>query len=131
VEVAVVSDRRHEDGRFGEQLAAEQLVARGYRLLERNYRCPLGELDLITEKQGELVFVEVRTKRQPCLFRPEDSISLDKARRLVRLAEYYMATSGRGDGPWRIDVVAVELGPDGSKARIEHFPDATAAMELE
>ncbi|HEX2987267.1 MAG TPA: YraN family protein [Chloroflexota bacterium] len=126
-----MTDQRHRDGRAGEQLAAEHLAAGGYRLLDRNYRCSLGELDLVAERKGELVFVEVRTKRQPCLFRPEESISRDKALRLMRLAEYYMAATGQEDRPWRIDVVAVELRPDGSKARLEHFANATAAMELE
>lgn len=126
-----MTDRRQEDGRLGEQLAAEQLLRAGYKLLDRNYRCALGELDLVAERQGELVFVEVRTKRQPCLFRPEESISRAKALRLIRLAEYYMSATSQGERPWRIDVIAVELSPDGSKARLEHFVDATGGLEVE
>ena len=122
---------RHEVGRRGEQLVAEQLTKAGYKVLERNYRCALGELDLMAEKEGEVVFVEVRTKRQPCMFRPEESITREKALRLARLAEYYMARTDRGDCPWRIDVVAVELASDGSMARLEHFADATSGVEME
>jgi Holliday junction resolvase-like predicted endonuclease len=80
--------------------------------------------------QGDegIVFVEVRTKRRPCLFSPEETITYSKARRLVRLAEHYLVATSQEESPWRVDLVAVELGSRGEPVRIERFRDATADL---
>ncbi len=121
-----MTDRRREAGSRGEQLAASYLEQEGYRVVRRNYRCPLGEIDLVVEGPDGLVFVEVRTKRVPCLFRPEETIGRSKALRLVRLAEHYLDATGQQERPWRVDVVAVELGAGDEPTRIERFSDATS-----
>jgi len=123
-----MTDERGGAGRLGERLAAQYLESHGYRVVERNYRCRMGEIDLVVEGPDSLVFVEVRTKRQPCLYRPEETISSAKARRVVALAEHYLAGSGQEERPWRVDVVAVELNQQGTAVRINHFPDAISDM---
>ncbi|MGI5837035.1 MAG: YraN family protein [Chloroflexota bacterium] len=122
-----MTDVRHEIGRHGEDIAARYLQESGYRLIQRNYRCSLGELDLVAEDGDDLVFVEVRTKQQPCLFRPEETVSRHKSTRLIRLGEQYLASKNQ-QRPWRIDVIAVELDRQGKLARIEHFIDATSGV---
>ncbi len=96
--------------------------------MARNYRCPIGELDLVADGPEGLIFVEVRTKRQPCLVRPEETITRAKAQRLLRLAQWYLAACGQDDRPWRVDVIAVELDAEGRLQRLERFPDATSGV---
>lgn len=120
-------DGRHSIGRRGEELAAAYLEKRGCRIVRRNYRCPLGELDLVVEDGDELVFVEVRTKQQPCLFQPEETITRNKALRLMRLGEQYLAAT-RQQRPWRVDLIAVELDRHSLLVRIEQFKDATSGV---
>ncbi len=119
---------RRQMGQRGEELAASYLEKMGCRVVQRNYRCPQGELDLVVEDGEDLVFVEVRTKRQPCLFQPEETITRSKALRLVKLGERYLAATGQEQRPWRVDVVAVELGNRGEPVRIERFKDATSGV---
>lgn len=119
-----MTDGRRDAGARGEQLAARYLEREGYRVVRRNYRCPLGEIDLVVEGVDGLVFVEVRTKRSPCLVPPEETIRRSKALRLIKLAEHYLAATNQEQRPWRVDVVAVELGVRDEPLRIEQFRDA-------
>ena len=111
-------------GRRGEAAAAVHLKANGYRLIERNYRCAAGEMDLIAEKDGELVFVEVRTRSGRALGTPEESITPAKARRLADVASTYIQDERPETEAWRIDVVAIELDHRGRIARLTHIPYA-------
>ena len=111
-------------GKAGELLAAQKLAAAGYEIVAQNYRCPAGELDLITRHDEEWVFVEVRTRSSKSYGTPEDSITPSKRQRLIQCAEYYLDEQGLGDVPWRIDVVAVEMKQDGAVERFEIIPDA-------
>ncbi|MGE5620107.1 MAG: YraN family protein [Sphingomonadaceae bacterium] len=123
-----MSGGRQNTGRLGEELAARYLEGKGYRVAARNYRCPVGELDLVVEGPEGLIFVEVRTKRQPCLVLPEETITTSKARRLAKLAEWYVTSHGQEERPWRVDLIAVELGPEGELVRLERFEDAVAGV---
>lgn len=110
-------------GRRGEDLAVEHLRARGYRILDRNVRTRFGELDIVA-KDGEcIVFVEVRTVRSGGIL-PEESITLQKERRVAALAQRYLQEHAQEDVDWRVDVVAIEMGKDGRVARIEHHESA-------
>ncbi|MBN1135268.1 MAG: YraN family protein [Anaerolineae bacterium] len=117
------TDARRGLGAMGEELAARRLLAAGYEILTRNWRCQAGELDLVA-RQGEcLVLVEVRTRRGKALGPPEESITPVKQARLVALAEAYVqAVDWPGD--WRIDVVAVELDRGGRLLRVDHYENA-------
>ncbi len=123
-----MSNERRDAGRLGERMAASFLESRTYRVVQRNYRCRFGEIDLVVEGAEGLVFVEVRTKRRPCLFEPEETITPAKARRMATLAEHYLAATKQQERPWRVDVVAVELDRGGEPARIEHFKDAISDL---
>lgn len=114
-------------GRCGEEMAAAFLQKRGYRVLERNYRCPLGEIDLIVCKGGVLAFVEVKTKASAAFAPPQLSVTAAKRRRLVRLAWYFLKERQMGGRDCRFDVVAVVLPDGGKQGQIEHLVDAFRA----
>lgn len=99
-------------GRWGEDLAARELRRRGYRVLERNQRVSRGEVDLVARHGGAVVLVEVKTRRTGAFGEARDAISTAKARRLVALGRRYAQSVGATD--WRIDVVAIDVAPDGS-----------------
>jgi len=111
-------------GAGGERLAATWLLARGMRVLERNWRCSYGELDIIAEDGPEIVFVEVKTRRGQAMGTPEDAITPTKRKRLVASAQSYLLEHGWEDRMFRIDVVAVQLDPSGRLLEIRHYPRA-------
>lgn len=94
-------------GAEAEQRAATYLAARGLRLLARNWRCRLGEIDLVFLDGGTLVFVEVRARRSKGFGGAAESITTAKRARLRRAAEAYLAQSGHR-GPCRFDAVLIE-----------------------
>ena len=100
-------DRRIALGSWGERLAAEHLRRRGYDVLETNYRCPRGEIDIVARDGQSLVFVEVRTRRSSSHGTPQESITTAKQRKLVEVAQTYLQEREVGEVSWRIDVVAV------------------------
>jgi putative endonuclease len=102
---------RNQTGKQGEEVAAAYLTGQGYKLLCRNWRCQVGELDLVVEDGERLVFVEVRTRRGVRFGTPEESITAAKQARLIELAQRYLQETDSLDQPWRIDVVTVKLGP--------------------
>jgi putative endonuclease len=116
-------DRRRRLGEFGEEVAASYLARHGHRIVERGWRCSIGEIDLVTHDGAALVFVEVRTRRAGAPGAAEESIGPAKRARLARLAYTYLAACEHG-GPWRIDVVAVEVDRAGRAASINHIPNA-------
>ena len=111
-------DRRAR-GADGERLAAAWLERAGCRILARNYRCAAGEVDLVVEDQGELVFVEVRIRRVGGMVGPEESVTIAKQRRILRAAERYLQATQGMDRPWRVDLVAVEVDGAGRVQRLE------------
>src|SRR4030042_5738776 len=118
--------KRKEVGALGEKLAVDFLKKRGYKIIQRNFRCREGEIDIIT-KQGEcLVFVEVRTKKSSGFGIPEESITPVKSRKLVDLANIYLQNCSSLPQSWRIDVIAVELKPDNKLSRLEHIENAVS-----
>jgi putative endonuclease len=121
--------RRLSLGRQGENLAAAYLEGLGCELIARNWRTRTGELDIVIRDGDWLVFVEVRTRRAagggapPFLGSPEESVTPRKQMRLGATAEAYLFEFPWA-GPWRIDVIALELHPDGAIARLNHLRDA-------
>ena len=112
-------NRRKLLGDLGERLAAQYLEKEGYLIRERNYRCPIGEIDLVATEGDCLVFVEVRTRRGKRFGSPEESMTLTKQQRLVDLAQSYLVERGEEPPGWRIDLVAVEFSPRGVLERVE------------
>ncbi len=121
---AIMADSRRRLGRRGEDYAAQRLAALGYTLHERNWRCTAGEIDLVAEQRGALVFVEVRTRRGDRLGTPEESITPAKRARLIAAAQTYLDEHSQTDRDWRIDVVAIDIGLRGEVTRCEVIENA-------
>ena len=122
-----MSDHRQKLGRWGEQLAAQYLESHGYKVLDRNWRCLRGEIDLVAEEGDVLVFVEVKTRRGRDYGTPEEALTKYKAKRLLELGQRYMLERDLEDVEWRVDLVAVELDRQGKLLRFEHVPNAVWA----
>ena len=111
-------------GALGEKIAAEYLTGLGYMIRERNFRSREGEIDIIAEKDDFLVFIEVRTRTSNSYGTPEESVTAQKKERLIALAEAYIEDREDLPSSWRIDVVAIELGPKRKVARLEIIENA-------
>lgn len=111
-------------GQMGEEAALAWLKKKGHRLLARNWRCRLGEIDLITAEGNQTVFVEVRSRTSDLFGAPAESVTSQKQTRLRRLAEYYLLSQGLAGRSVRFDVVAVRLTPEGQVTHIQHLPGA-------
>jgi putative endonuclease len=114
-------------GRRGEDIAARFLEQHGYSILDRNWRCRQGEIDLVARDGSELVFVEVRTRRGTAMGSPEESITPRKQARLVAVASAYIQQHDFQEGSWRIDVVAVAVDRSGAVVRLSLVRDAVVA----
>ncbi len=103
---------RAEIGAFGEQLAVDHLRALGLEVLDRNWRCRYGELDVIVADRatGTVVFVEVKTRTSDQFGGVQQAVTPDKVRRLRRLAGLWLAGQDGGWSGVRIDVVGVRIG---------------------
>ena len=115
-------DNRRSLGDRGEDMAAAHLKKQGYKILERNYRTPIGEIDLVARHQGALVFIEVKTRRSRRFGSPQEAVHPAKQERLRHLAEYYLQQQGLGEVMVRFDVVGI-LWEQG-KPVIEVIPGA-------
>jgi putative endonuclease len=104
-----MKDARRQLGDAGEDLAAAALKKQGYKILERNYVTPLGEIDLIARQGQTVVVVEVKTRKSTRFGSPQEAVSLAKQQRLRRLADYYLKDKRLAETPVRFDVVAVTL----------------------
>lgn len=98
----------------------------GYRILARRFRSRLGEIDIVAEDDGTIVFVEVKTRRSRSHGSPEESVTSLKQRRLVRMAEAFLAARDLHGRDCRFDVVAVEI-PEGERTTVRHLKDAFRA----
>lgn len=99
-------------GRRGEEAAAEFLIRKGMKIIDRNFRCPVGEIDIIAMDAAVVVFVEVRSRTGSRFGGPEESIDAPKRRKIVQTAQWYLKKRGLGDSPARIDVVAIRWRGD-------------------
>jgi putative endonuclease len=109
---------RIRTGKKGEELAAAYLAEAGYRIIERNYRCLFGEIDIVAEEGGALVFVEVKSRRNEAFGSPQTAVGLEKQRKLSRIALHYLQEKHLGNRPARFDVVAVKLIPSGNEVEL-------------
>lgn len=109
-------------GRQGEELAARHLEQRGYAILARNYRTPLGELDLIARDRRHLLFIEVKTRRSAAFGTPAEAVGAHKQRQILRAAQWYLVAARYPELQPRFDVIAVIVGP--GEPVITHIPNA-------
>ncbi len=110
-------------GVVGEELAFHFLQSSGYKILLKNYECPLGEIDLIAKEKGALIFVEVKTRRSVERGLPAESVTFAKQQQIVKIARYYIQRYGIREVPCRFDVVSVLLKPNEPPV-FELIPDA-------
>jgi len=102
-------DKKKVLGKKGEDLAAGFLEANGYQILERNWRCPFGEIDIVAKEGEQFVFVEVKTKQNLDFGRPEEMVTFKKQQKLVKLAQAYLGEKNLWAADFRIDVVAIDF----------------------
>lgn len=106
-------------GKYGERVAAQRLVAEGMVLLDRNWRCELGEIDLVLRDGDDLVFCEVKTRSSTAYGHPLEAVGATKGARLRRLAARWLAEHDVRPTGIRVDLVGVLLTKQGA-AEVEH-----------
>lgn len=121
--VITMANTNQRVGKHGEGLAAEHLVDSGMRLVDRNWRCPLGEIDIIAQDGDTLVFCEVKTRRGTGYGIPAEAVVRAKQERLRRLALVWLKTTGSHAPDIRFDVISV-LPQRRGAPRIEHLKAA-------
>jgi len=109
-------------GRQGEVAAAQYLQRKGMKIIERNLRTPVGEIDLIVRDRNNLVFVEVKTRRGIGFGSPAEAVGPRKQRQIIRTAKWYLNDSPHEKLQPRFDVVAITV--QGENLLIEHIPGA-------
>jgi putative endonuclease len=112
---------RSEIGAWGEAIAARHLSERGYTIRERNWRHGHGELDIVAERGGEIVFVEVRARRNDAFGTPEESLGLRKQAKLIETAQAYLQLHDLDDAQWQIDVIVIEMDRHNAVTRLDHI----------
>ncbi|MEW5745484.1 MAG: YraN family protein [Nitrospirota bacterium] len=108
-------------GQRGEELAVAYLKGRGYAILHRNYRTPLGEADIIARHEGALVFIEVKARSTVAFGQPFEAVDLRKQEKLKKIALYYVKHK-KVDAPVRFDVISIIAG--NGKEEIKHIREA-------
>ena len=119
---------RIERGRAGEEAAAHFLESRGYEILHRNYRLPLGEIDLVARDRNWIVFVEVKARTGHGYGAPAEAVDGKKQLRMTRAAFAYLAEHRLEGRDCRFDVLGVLIGSDG-RLEIEHLVNAFDMVE--
>src|SRR5574340_1142891 len=109
-------------GNKGEELVVRFLKNAGYRVVERNYRCRLGEIDIVALDGGTLVFVEVKSRTSESFGDPQLAVGPDKQKKISRIALNYLQEKNMLSRNVRFDVVAVKMLPAGNT--LEHIRDA-------
>lgn len=121
-----MSEERLALGRWGEDQAERFLRRLGWKILHRNYRTPVGEIDIIAKYRRQLVFVEVKTRRTSRYGTPQEAVGERKQRQIIRTAQWYLGEYKEARLQPRFDVVAV-MPEQGGRASIEHVPHAFSA----
>lgn len=114
--------QRKELGKKGEELALRFLKKQGYHIIDRNYICKLGEMDIIASEKDTLAFVEVKTRTSTAFGPPQLAVNSSKQRQMSKVALNFLKEKRLEDVKARFDVVAILLGPKGEK--IELIKDA-------
>ena len=115
-----------DTGRLGEDLAAQCLKKKGYKILSRNFRTKFGELDIVCQKGNAIVFVEVKTLAEnEAGFEPELHFTFEKMRRMRKAAQIYLLQNSLSDKDFQLDLIALELADDGTVKDLRHYENLT------
>jgi putative endonuclease len=117
-----MAEPKHAVGKAGEEAAVQYLCQQGYRILERNYRCRFGEIDLIARDGKTLAFIEVKTRRSQRFGPPAAAVTPEKQRHLIKASQVYLTQKRQAYELCRFDVVTIEV--DAEVPRIELIKDA-------
>ena len=110
-------------GKRGEKLARIFVKKQGMKILEKNYRAIRGEIDIIAEDNGQLVFIEVKTNTAANEISPELRVNHAKQRQIGKIAQMYMQVTGKSGMDSRFDVIGITLHPD-ERHEINHIRNA-------
>ena len=113
-------------GKIGEDLAVKFLRRKGYNILYRNWRCSFGEIDIVAQEKGFIVFAEIKTRRSDAFGAGYLSVNSAKQLKLIKLAQAFLKRYGLTDRPCRIDIVSIKINIDENNkpANIELIKDA-------
>jgi putative endonuclease len=105
-------------GLTGERVAERELARRGMRIVARNVRTRIGEIDLVCQDDEGYAFIEVKTRRAGSFVAALEAVDRRKAQRLAVLAESWLAQRGQRNAPWRILIAALTVGEDGTAVEL-------------
>lgn len=108
-------------GNKGEDIACEYLIKNGYKIVERNFRIPGGEIDIIARHNDELIFCEVKTRKSQKFGYPEEAVTMHKMKRITRAIKKYLLISGLKKIYIRFDIIAVQLQGDTAHYSLNHL----------
>ncbi|MBN2044391.1 MAG: YraN family protein [Anaerolineales bacterium] len=111
-------------GSWGEAQAAAWLGSHGYQIIGQNLYTPYGEIDILARKQGQLIFVEVKTRQTNRFGHPEEAVTASKIQHMVESAEHYLQEHPDLEANWQIDVIAIQYDPKTRQTTITHFENA-------
>lgn len=114
---------RQRLGQSGEETVVRYLEKNGYTVLSKNYRCKIGEIDIIARDGADLVFIEVKTRSGLGYGSPAAAVTIRKQRQITRAAQWYLAEQQLFDTPARFDVISVLCG-EASLQQIDHINNA-------
>ncbi|NQT57300.1 MAG: YraN family protein [Desulfobacteraceae bacterium] len=117
-----MTSKRLELGKFGEVLALKKIKLLGYKNIIRNYRCPLGEVDLIAKDGDTLAFIEIKTRKGKSIGYAKEAVNARKRRQLSKVALAYMKSNDCWGAKARFDVIAINIERD--KPQIEVIKNA-------
>lgn len=109
-------------GLKGEEAAKRYLRKKGFKILDTNYQCRFGEIDIIAQKKDTIVFCEVKTRSEGMLAAPQESVDYFKQQKMIKTAQIWLQAKGIDDRPMRFDVLAITFSA--GKAEVEHIENA-------
>jgi len=111
-------------GKFGEDIAARFLKRNGYKILHRNWRCAIGEIDIVAQEKEFLAFVEIKTRCSIDFGPGYLSVNSAKQLKLIKLAHVYLKRYGLTDKPCRVDIISIDMAQNDKAFNIELIKDA-------
>ena len=116
--------QRQSIGRHGEELAQKYLRQKHYKIVEKNFRCKSGELDIIAKEKNVVVFVEVRTKTSTRYGPAYNSVTYSKQKQVKRVAQFYISKYNLVNTQFRFDVIGITLTPQTGEYHLDHIQNA-------
>lgn len=120
----MMGSARKELGAWGEEVATQYLMEKGYRILARNWKTKMGEVDIVAEDRVTIVFVEVKTRQSTRYGYAEEAVGFKKQQTLRQLARSYLRYTHQDGAHYRIDVIAIMPALVGAPPEIRHIIDA-------